>query len=88
MTGGLRSGRERKAHTPSGGSGAPGKGLTFRAREDLNFEERSGGSQPTVGVNAKQAAAALAAVRNLRRVNLELIAGVLHREHSAANVTP
>jgi hypothetical protein len=53
--------------------------LTFRAREDLNFEERSGGSQPTVGVNAKQAAAALAAVRNLRRVNLELIAGVLHR---------
>jgi len=62
--------------------------LTFRAREDLNFEERSGGSQPTVGVNAKQAAAALAAVRNLRRVNLEFIAGVLHREHSAANVTP
>jgi len=51
--GGLRSGRERKAHTPSGGNGAVGKGLTFGVREDLTFEERSGVSEPTVPVSAR-----------------------------------
>jgi hypothetical protein len=80
-TGGSRSGRERKANTPSGGgNGTPGKGLTFGAREELTFEERSGGSQPTVPVNARYAAPVLTAVRNRRRVNLEPNADALHRE--------
>ena len=79
--GGLRSGRERKAHTLSGGgNGTPGKDLTFGVREDLTFEERSGGSQPTVPVNARYVAPALTAVRNRRRVNLEPNADTLHCE--------
>jgi hypothetical protein len=49
----LRSGRERKAHTPSGGNGTPGKGLTLGVREDLTFEERSGSSEPTAPVSAR-----------------------------------
>jgi hypothetical protein len=77
--GGLRSGRERKDHTPFGGADeALGKGQTFGARKGLTFgvcnrlifEVRSSSLQPTVFVNARYAAPALAAVRNLRLVNL------------------
>jgi hypothetical protein len=50
----LRSGRERKDHTPSsGGAGAPGKGLTPEVREALSFEERWGVSEPTVPESAR-----------------------------------
>jgi hypothetical protein len=63
MAGGLRSGRERKAHTPFAGADEPrGKGLTF--------EVRSRRSQPTTFVSARYVAPALTAVRNLRLVNL------------------
>src|SRR5918997_2942357 len=52
--GGLRSGRERNAHTPpAGGDATPGKGLILGVPEDLTFEDRSGGSQPTAFVSAK-----------------------------------
>jgi hypothetical protein len=60
---GLRSGRERKAHTPFGDADETfGKGTTF--------EVRLSSSQPTVFVNARYVAAALTAVRSLRRENL------------------
>lgn len=85
----MRSGRERKAHTPpAGGNGTPDKGLTLGAREALTFEERSGGSQPTAPVNARYAAPAPAAVRNRRRVNLEPNADTLHPEHERRGGAP
>ena len=63
IAGGLRSGRERKAHTPFAGADEPlAKGLTF--------EVRSRRSQPTTYVSARYVAPALNAVRNLRLVNL------------------
>ncbi len=77
--GGLRSGRERKDHTPFGGADeALGKGQTFGVRKGLTFgvrkglilELRSSSLQPNVFVNARYAAPALAAVRKRRRVNL------------------
>ncbi len=62
-SGGLRSGRERKAHTPFAGADATfGKGLTFEVRPRR--------SQLTTFVSAKYVAPALTAVRNLRRVIL------------------
>ena len=66
----------------------PAVEVTTVARDELTFEERSGGSQPTVPVNARYAAPVLAALRNRRRVNLEPNAGADHREYSAANVAP
>jgi hypothetical protein len=59
---GLRSGRERKAHTPFGGTvemfGSSQtfgvrKRLTFGLCKDLSFEVRSSRSQPIVCVNAR-----------------------------------
>jgi len=66
---GLRSGRERKAHTPFAlalADETPGKGTTLEAR--------SGGSQPTAFVKATHAAPAPTTVRNRPRVNLVPIA--------------
>ncbi len=60
--GGLRSGRERKAHTPSSGEDeTPGKGQTFGGCKglilgvckDLGFGVRPSSSQPTVFVKAR-----------------------------------
>jgi hypothetical protein len=68
--GGLRSGRERKAHRPSGGAyETPVKGETTLVR--------SGDSQPSVFANARYVAPAPAAVRKRRRVNLVPIAETL-----------
>jgi hypothetical protein len=59
---GLRSGRERKAHTHFGGSGEiVGKGQTFGVRKGLtlgvckgfSFEVRPSSSQPTVFVKVR-----------------------------------
>jgi hypothetical protein len=59
---GLRSGRERKAHTSFGDGGktlgkgqtfGDCKGLTLGACKDLSFEVRSSSSQPTVFVKAR-----------------------------------
>ena len=83
-TGGLRSGRERKAHTPFGGvDEALGRGDTWGARKGLPFgvlafEVRSRRSQPTVFVKARYVTPELTAVRNWRRVNLVPIAETLH----------
>jgi hypothetical protein len=61
---GARSGRERKAQTPFGGTGeTPGRGQTFGARkglvfgisEDLNFRARPG--SPQLFVRARKAPA-------------------------------
>src|SRR5215212_3854140 len=80
---GLRSGRERKAHTPFGGAGETlDRGQTLGARKelilgackDVTLEVRSSSSRPTVFVKARQMAAALSAVRKRRRVNLAPIA--------------
>src|SRR5215204_6236404 len=80
---GLRSGRERKDHTPFGGAGETlGRGQTFGARKglalgackDVSFGVRLSSSRPTVFVKARQIAPALSAVRKRRRVNLAPIA--------------
>jgi hypothetical protein len=65
IAGGLRSGRERKAHTARADE-TPGKGLTF--------EVYSRSTQPTTFVSARHVAPAPTAVRNLRRVTLVLTA--------------
>jgi hypothetical protein len=49
-------------------------------RKDLIFGERSGGSLPTAPANTRYAAPAPAALRNQRRVNLEPMAGTIHRK--------
>jgi hypothetical protein len=92
--GGMRSGRERKAHTPFGGADEAlgkgqtlgvGKGLPFGVRKGLTFEVRSRRSQPTVFVNARYVTPALTAVRNRRRVNLVPIAETLHYKECLFN---
>src|SRR5215212_2844369 len=80
---GLRSGRERKAHTPFGGAGGTlGRGQTLGARKgltlgvckELSFMMRPSNSQPAAFVKVRQAAPAPSTVRKRRLVNLELIA--------------
>jgi hypothetical protein len=55
MAGGLRSGRERKAHAlPFGGADERlGNNLSFGVCKGLTFEVRSPGSQATVLANAR-----------------------------------
>src|SRR5215208_1921859 len=67
MTGGWRSGRERKFHACPAGADA----AVARAR--------GAGSQPRVSPSTTHAAAPPAACRNLLRVNLELKSAPLSR---------
>src|SRR5215213_7857343 len=76
--GGLRSGRERKAHAPpsEGGCdpGSPARTRCWLFGAGLVFDLLSDGSQPTAFAKAKYVAPVPTPARNWRRVNLVPIA--------------